>query len=262
MTNNDNGYALITGGSKGIGKAIAEELAKRFYNLLLIARSEPELSDLANELAHVYGVKVHYLAADLSLSNSASTIFDWIVSNDFSIEILVNNAGYGVWGNFNERSLKEQLEMLQVNINALVELTYLLLPMLEKAKQSYLLNIASTAAYQAVPTLALYAASKAFVLSFTRAIRYELRNSHVSVTCFSPGPVATNFAHRAGLNALSKMAQKFNMQADHVAKIAVKAMFNKKSEAIPGITNLISVYANRVLPKSFIERTAANIYKT
>jgi len=135
------------------------------------------------------------------------------------------------------------------------------MPILSQEKQAYILNICSTAAYQAVPTLAIYSATKAFILSFTRALRFELAKTSISVTCFSPGPVDTGFAARAGLSALNKMAEKFNMQPDKVAKMAVKAMFGKKSEVIPGFTNIISVYANRILPKAFIEKTAAGIYK-
>ncbi|MNX83363.1 putative oxidoreductase [compost metagenome] len=151
--------------------------------------------------------------------------------------------------------------MMQLNMNVVVELSHLLIPILSQEKQAYILNISSTAAYQAVPTLAVYSATKAFVLCFTRALRFELAQTSISVTCFSPGPVDTGFAARAGLNPFNKMAEKFNMQPDEVAKMAVKAMFSKKSEVIPGFTNIISVYANRVLPKAFIEKTAAGIYK-
>lgn len=262
MIESISSYALITGASKGLGKAIAITLAKRGYHLLLIARNEQELSKLEVELTNTYSIKVSYLAIDLSENDGPNKVLDWVNRNAFSVSVLVNNAGYGVWGNFKDLSLSEQLNMMQLNMQAVIAITHLILPNLVKQKHAYILNISSTAAYQAVPTFSLYAATKAFVLSFTRAIRFELKKSPVSVTCFSPGPIDTDFARRAGLNALSKMAQKFNMKPDEVASIAIKAMFNKKSEVIPGFINLISVYATRFLPKVFIEKTAAGIYKT
>ena len=254
-------YALVTGASKGIGKSIVYELAKEGYPLLLVARGEAELKALSDDLQVTYGINAPILAIDLSLAGASLTVANWVKMNNYPVGILVNNAGYGVWGNFSESSLTDQLGMMQLNMNVIVELSHLLVPILSQEKQAYILNISSTAAYQAVPTLAVYSATKAFVLSFTRALRFELAQTSISVTCFSPGPVDTGFAARAGLNPFNKMAEKFNMQPGEVAKIAVKAMFSKKSEVIPGFTNVISVYANRLLPKGFIEKTAAGIYK-
>ncbi|KAF2510577.1 SDR family NAD(P)-dependent oxidoreductase [Flavobacterium foetidum] len=254
-------YALITGASKGIGKSIAYEFAKHGYPLLLVARSEAELKALSKDLQVKFDINAAVLPLDLSVKDASLKVADWIKLNNYPVGILVNNAGYGVWGDFSNSALIDQLGMMQLNMNVVVELSHLLVPILLQEKQAYILNICSTAAYQAVPTLAVYSATKAFVLSFTRALRFELAQTSISVTCFSPGPVDTGFASRAGLDALSKMAQKFNMQPDEVAKIAVKAMFKKKSEAIPGFANIISVYANRLLPKAFIEKTAAGIYK-
>ena len=262
MSDQQKSYAVVTGASKGIGKAIAIELAKKRFNLLLIARSNDELSKLSSKIITEYGVDVKFLATDLSMSGAPKSVFDWISDNGYGVNVLVNNAGYGIWGRFEALSLADQLEMCNLNMATLSALCHLLLPALHKEKQAYILNVSSTAAYQAVPTLAIYSATKAFVLSFSRALRFELKDSSVSVSCISPGPVDTGFAQRAGLDAFSKMAEKFNMQAEDVAKMAVGGMLNKKSEIIPGFTNLISVYANRILPKSFIEKMAAGIYKT
>lgn len=254
-------YALITGASKGIGKSIAYALANRKYNLLLVARSEDGLMSIKQDLTIKFNIKVEVLILDLSIPASALQVKEWVDRNAFPVSILINNAGYGLWGEFEHLSLELQANMLQLNITALVELTYHFLPLLKAQNESYILNVSSTAAYQAVPTLALYAASKSFVLSFSRALRFELRKSSVSVTCLCPGPVDTGFAERAGLSGLSQMAQKFNMNPDEVAAIALKGLFSKKSEIIPGITNLISAYGNRFLPKSLIEKVAAGIYK-
>ena len=261
MIKEEKVYAVITGASKGIGKSIATELAKKGFNLLLIARSAEELASLGHNLEAQYGITTDFLAIDLSQSASPKVVFDWITDKKYGVNALVNNAGYGQWGQFKDLDLKAQMEMCRLNMDTLISLCHHLIPSLLKEKQSYILNISSTAAYQAVPTLAIYSATKAFVLSFSRALRFELKNTSVSVTCLSPGPVDTGFAHRAGLDAFSKMAEKFNMQPAEVAKIAVKGMLAKKSEIVPGLTNIVSVYANRFLPKAFIEKMAAGIYK-
>jgi len=255
-------YAMITGASKGIGKSMAIALASRKINLLLIARSAGELNTLQTNIKNQYGVEVHSLTIDLSHVEAPKTVLNWITANNYAVNILINNAGYGLWGKFAELDLSAQLEMCQLNMTTVTSLCHLLLPILSAEKKAYILNVCSTAAYQSVPTLAIYSATKAFILSFTRALRFELKDGTVSVSCLSPGPVDTGFAHRAGLDAFNKMAEKFNMKPDDVAEIAIKGMFARKSEIIPGFTNIISVYANRILPKGFIEKMAAGIYKT
>jgi len=149
--------------------------------------------------------------------------------------------------------------MLQLNINAVAELTYYLLPQLKK-QPSYILNVSSTAAYQAVPTLAAYAASKAFVLSFSRALRIELKDT-ISVSCLCPGPTDTGFAHRAGMDAIAELAEKFNMRPAEVAKIGVEGMFKRKPEIVPGFLNKVSAIGARHINKALIERIAAGLYK-
>jgi len=240
---------------------MAFSLAKRGYNLLLVARSSNELDLVKGLLEDKFRITVEILAADLSQQSSAKAVAEWVEHGNWPVSILINNAGYGLWGNFSDLQLSEQLNMLQLNISTLIELTHSFIPLLKQHQQSYILNLASTAAYQAVPTLALYSASKSFVLSFTRALRYELKNTPISVTCLSPGPVDTGFAERAGLNALSKLAQTFNMKPEQVAEFAIRGMLKRKAEIIPGVTNVISAFATRLLPKSFIENAAAGIYK-
>lgn len=254
-------YALITGSSKGIGRAIAESLAKRKFNLLLVARSEDQLLSLKKDLSETFGIKVEIFPTDLSVPGAAHKVSDWCLRNSFPVSVLVNNAGYGVWGEFEDIGLDEQLNMLQLNISTVVELTHYLLPLLKEQSQSYILNVASTAAYQALPTFALYAASKAFILSFSRGLRFELRKQNISVTCLSPGAVDTGFADRAGLSRLSKTAARFNMMPGVVAEIAINGMLNKRSEIIPGFINQVSAFAARILPKSVLEYAGANIYK-
>ncbi|MBC7485404.1 MAG: SDR family oxidoreductase [Cytophagaceae bacterium] len=254
-------YIVITGGSKGIGKAFAYELAAKKNNLFLIARSENELNILADELKNQYGIEVITLALDLSTADSAQCIADYITERKLAIDTLINNAGYAVWGNFESNSMEEQNRMLWLHIQTVTNLTYLLLPILRKEKQAYILNIASTAAYQAVPTLALYAASKSFVLSFSRALCFELRHSNVSVTCVSPGPVNTNFVNRAGMHAIAETAEKFGISPTELAQKALKALYNRKTEYVPGISNKLGVLFATLFPKKLVETVVSTFYK-
>lgn len=256
-----NKYALITGASKGIGRSIAVLLAEAGYNLLLVARSETDLEELSIDIQKKYKVTVSYMPADLSSSDAVAEVAIWCKTLAPELSVLVNNAGYGLWGEFGELPLAGQMNMLQLNINAVVELTHQLLPVLKQQQQAYILNISSTAAYQALPTLTLYAASKSFILSYSRALKYELKDSSVSVTCLSPGPTDTAFASRAGLDAIAELAEKFNMSPDKVAQAGIKGMFNKKAEIIPGFINRVSAFGARHFPKSLVEKIGASLYK-
>lgn len=254
-------YALITGASRGLGKAMATALAKKQYDLLLVARSGGELDALAATLRSAYNVQVHCLPLDLSISDAADKVFDWCTVNHYTVSVLINNAGYGVWGPFETADMSVQSEMLRVNMHTPVTLCHHFLPMLKAQPQAYILNIASTAAYQAVPTFSLYAASKSFVLLFTRGLRQELKGSTVSVTCVSPGPINTGFIDRAGLQAIKATAEKFGMTPDAVADIALKGMFKRKAEIVPGIVNYLSAFGTRLAPKFLTEKIAASFYK-
>ncbi|WP_258137991.1 SDR family NAD(P)-dependent oxidoreductase [Mucilaginibacter phenanthrenivorans] len=254
-------YALVTGASKGIGREIALQLAQRGYPLLLVSRNAGELSALAALVDKEHQVKALWLAVDLSEPGATQKVADWCVTESFKIEVLINNAGYGLWGDFDKIELKNQLNMINLNINALVALTSLLLPILKQSPQAYILNVASTAAYQAIPTLAVYAATKSFVLSFSRALNFELTGSNVSVSCLSPGPTDTGFAQRAGMDALKELADKFNMSPALVAQIAVKGLFNKRIEIIPGFLNAAGARLVSFVPKRLIEKTIGNLYK-
>ena len=254
--------AIVTGASKGLGKAFAHLLAAQGYNLLLVARSEKLLSEEGEVLTKQFGVRVNILAIDLSESKSTESVVSWCNQNQFKPSVLINNAGYACWGFFEKIELQQHRQMMHVNMSTLVNLTHGLLPLLKQAQKSYILNVASTASFQAVPTMSLYAASKAFVRSFSRGLRYELRDSTVSVTCLSPGPIATNFIQQAGMEAMQETAKKYEMSADEVAKKGLRAMFRGKSESIPGIINYLTAKASFVLPDLLLEKIAANLYLT
>ncbi len=255
-------YALITGASKGIGKAIAINLAQKGHGVILVARSEQLLKDLSLEINQQYNVPAAYLAIDLTDPIAPQQILDWCISNNYSVNILINNAGYGLNGFLEAYPLETHLEMMQVNMNSLLALTYLFLPYLKKLPKAFIGNIASGAAYQAVPGLNTYAATKAFVLSFSRGLAYELRNSTVSVSCVCPGATDTDFANRAHVtNAKAlKMAEKFNMSPSVVAQIAVEGILAGKVEIVPGFINKMAKVLANLLPDRLLEKSAAGIY--
>lgn len=255
-------FALITGASKGIGKAMATELAARGYNLALVARSEDLLKKAAEEIQTKYKVEVRYLALDLSSLPAAQQVFDWSQQQGLDISILVNNAGYGLSGSFESYALEQHVNMIQVNCTTLVQLTYLFLPQLKKQSQAYILNISSSSAYQAVPYLSLYAGSKALVLQFTRGLRHELRKTTVSVTCISPGATDTEFNERAQVGPKAmKAAKKIIMTPEQVGKVAIDSMFKKKAEVVVGLVNKLGGFLSWLLPKKFVETTTANLYE-
>ena len=255
--------ALITGASRGIGRALALGLAQRGYDLLLVARTADQLQALAQEVQTQYQRAAQVLALDLTQPEAAARVATWATHQaPAGLTVLVNNAGYGLWGRFEQLNLEEQLNMLQLNLNLPVQLTYALLPQLRQAGQGYILNVASTAAYQAVPSLTIYAASKAFLLSFSRGLRYELKTSKISVTCLSPGATSTAFNDRAGMGAeLQKVANKVAMTPEAVATAGLQALFAGKAEYIPGVLNKVSAGLTNVVPKSLVEKIAAGIYE-
>ncbi len=255
-------FALITGGSGGIGFYLARELASRKHDIILVARSSEQLSQRCDELSKAFNIKAEFLSLDLSTPDAHLTLKSWLNQNSFSIDILINNAGYGIWNPVEKAKLDELTNMMQLNMNTLVNLCYTLLPDLKTHKKSFILNVASTAAYQAVPTLTTYAATKAFVVLFTRGLRQELMKSSVSVSCLSPGATSTGFIDRAGMASMKERAEKFSMKPEAVAKIGIAGMLKGKSEIVPGFINWISVQLTYLVPKSLTEKIAQELYKT
>ena len=259
---NNMSTALITGASKGIGKTIAEELARRKINLLLVARSGDLLNEIGKDLSNKYGIKVDWLSLDLADRAAARKIFEWAADKHTDLNILVNNVGYGLSGPFERYPIEEYLDLMHVNMNLTVELCSLVLPLFRNQTKSYILNIASSAAFQAVPGLNVYAASKAFIRSFSRGLRYELRKTPISVTVVCPGSTATNFASRAqvGPKAL-KAAKTYNTSPEKVGKMAVNAMFSRRSEVTTGFINKVLKFFVWLMPRKLSEKTAAGIYE-
>jgi uncharacterized protein len=255
-------YAIITGASKGIGKSIAAILAAKGFNIILIARSGNLLQEICTDLSNKYKIEAKHLAIDLAVCGAAQKIYDWCKTNNYDVQVLINNAGYGLSGAFEKYTATDHTAMMSVNMNVPVELCRLFVPGLKQQKKAYILNIASSAAYQAVPGLTVYAATKSFVLSFSRGLRKELKNTAVTVTCICPGSTDTDFVNQAQIgNKARKLADKVNMTADSVAKIAVDAMLKGKAEVIPGFINKAGAVLTWLLPKSILENGAMRIYE-
>jgi hypothetical protein len=259
-----NNFALVTGGSSGIGKAMCIELAKKKFNLIIVGRNEKRLADLEADLKKNYAVDVIILKKDLADKNQTQEVIDYCIDKKIPLQILINNAGYGLWGVFHEMSLEEQNEMLFVNVNSLLMLTHQLLPLLKQQQQAYILNTSSATAFQPVPYLTVYAASKAFVDSFSKGLNLELKKyaPNISVTSLLPGGTDTGFIDRGGFNdKIKKLADKVNMTAESVAQIGLKAMFAKKAEIIPGAMNWWSAKAVGFTPASLINKITTGIYE-
>lgn len=255
-------WAVITGASSGIGLSIAGLLAARSYHLLLVGRNEDRLEALATELSTKNKVKASAFVADLGTEEGIEALVGKINSLGKAIEVLVNNAGIGIWGKFAETDWKRQAQMLTLNNTAVLALTHTVLPFLLENKKGYILNIGSTASFQAVPGMAVYSASKGFVVQFSRGLHEELKGTGVQVTCVNPGATETAFVERAGMqgSSLEKQAEKFNMSPDEVAKIAVNALFAQKNVVTTGFINQLNYVASRVLPKKILEKGAASLY--
>lgn len=254
-------YALVTGAAKGIGKAIAIELAARDYHLLLVDMDELALQTASKEIAQKYGVSVAVLCHNLAHQDTAEKIREWTKPYHQSLTVVVNNAGYGLNGSFCELTLEEQLDMIDVNIKAQVSLSYIFISILRNAKKSYLLNVCSTTAFQPVPYMNIYAASKAFILSFNRSLRYELRNSNIVVSYLIPGATDTDFVKRARMQDHTlKMASRFNMSPTSVAVVAINGTFKEKAAIIPGFSNKLNAFLPKFVPLALVMRIASSIY--
>src|SRR5215203_3475341 len=250
-------YALITGAAKGIGSAIAIQIAGKGYDLLLVDVDMIGLERTKNKIAKNHTVTVLTLPLDLSNADSAMQIKEWSSPYHNELRIVINNAGYGLNAPFESLNVEEHENIIDVNIKAQLKICHAFIPILKQSSRSYLLNVGSTTCFQSVPYLSVYAASKAFVISFTRSLRYELKDSSISVSCLIPGSTDTDFVNRARMgDYVRKKASAYNMTAESVAQIAVRGMFNKKAEIIPGMSNQLHSFFPKFFPKSFVEKIA------
>jgi short-subunit dehydrogenase len=239
--------ALITGASGGIGYELAKLFAHDHYNVVLIARSAAKLSQLADELQRQFGITAKAITLDLATPGAAKQLFDQLSGTP--IDVLVNNAAYGIFGEFAEQKPEDISGQIELNIAALSMLTRLFVPRMIERKSGKILNVASTAGFQAGPLMAVYYASKAYVISFSEAIANELKGSGVTVTCLCPGPTDTGFQDRAGV-ANSRLFKQFGpMSAKAVARDGYRAMMKGKTLTISGFKNRVLAETTRIAPR-------------
>lgn len=243
--------ALITGASSGIGKALASEFAQDGYDLVLAARSVDKMQALAQELQQRHRVKVTVIGADLQTNDGAQKLHADIKARQITLSALVNNAGYGTFGEFKDAALADELAMMQLNMNTVVVLTRLFLPDL-MATKGKLLNTASTAAFQPGPYMAVYYATKAFVLSFSEAIAAELAPHGVTVTALCPGPTASGFQDKADMQASSLVKGKKLPTSEQVAAKGYRALQRGQRVYIPGCMNWLLAQSVRFSPRNVV----------
>jgi short-subunit dehydrogenase len=253
--------ALVTGASAGLGTELAWLLAADGHDVVIVARRRDKLEALAAEIKGKHEVQVHVLAEDLAKPGAAKRIQAALDEKGIAIEVLVNNAGFGGTGAFAERELVRELEMIQVNIVALVELTHLLLPRMIANKSGRVLNIGSTAGFVPGAFMAIYYASKAFVNSFTEALSVELEGTGVTATVSCPGATATEFAQVAG-NEKTPLFKSKVMGAREVAEDAYRAMMRGQPLSVAGFMNKVRIASLRVAPRGMMRSVAAGMNKT
>jgi hypothetical protein len=248
---NAGSYVLITGASGGIGYELAKLFARDHHNLVLVARSTDKLEQIAAELQS-YGVTIKTITLDLTAPPAPRFLFDQLRRDNIAIDILINNAGFGIYGEFAQMPEAEILGQISLNITALTELTRLFLPPMIARRNGRIMNVASTAAFQPGPFLAVYYATKAYVLSFSEAIANELRGSGVTVTCFCPGATHTDFARRAGVENSRLFKIVGGMSADKVALDGYRAVMEGRTLAISGVHNWLVAQSTRVAPRKMV----------
>ena len=253
--------ALITGASMGIGKELAKIFAADGHDLVLVARSEDKLRSLGAELESAHGITAHIVPADLTDPATPANIFSELQSKGLQLDYLVNNAGFGTTGPFAAGPLGPQMDMIQVNIDALVALTHLALQGMLARQKGRVLNIASTAGFQPGPDMAIYYATKAFVLMFSEGIAEEVSKTGVTVTAHCPGATATNFADTAG-NAKSLLFKLGAAPSDKVARHAYRSMMKGKVVAIEGLMNWLTAFSVRFSPRALVRKLARWLNQT
>jgi short-subunit dehydrogenase len=246
--------ALITGASGGIGLELSRLFARDGYNLILVARSAEKLQALAVELEQAHGTTITILPADLSRPDAAQEVYSQVQAKDIQVDALVNNAGFGILDALATAHLEDSLEMIQLNVTSLTALTQLFLPGMIKRRSGRILNVGSTGSFSPVPAMAVYGATKAYVLSFSEALAEELRGTGVTVTALCPGVTITGFQARAGVNESRMLLRMGSMTAEQVATIGYKALKRGRPVVVPGFLNSLMIFSIRLSPRSLVAR--------
>lgn len=249
-----NQTVLITGASNGIGYEFAKYFARQGYGrLVLAARSENKLRALAADLKKEHGTESLVVDLDLSIDQAADELARRLAENKIEVDILINNAGFGVYGPFADNSLETQSQMLKLNMLTLTRLTWLLLPAMRRKKSGGILNVASTASFQPGPLMACYYATKAYVLSFSEALHEELRGTGVAVSALCPGPTRTGFQEAAQIQKI-RLVQWLTMDMPEVVEAGYQGLMKNQAVVIPGSTNKILVFLQRLTPRFLARR--------
>jgi uncharacterized protein len=250
-------WALITGASAGIGRAFAYELAAGGADLILVARRRDRLEELAAELRAKHKIEVEVCVADLAKPTGPAEVFEFTSHKGFDVELLINNAGFGIYGEFARADIARQLEMVHVNVAAVVHLTRLYLPPMIARRHGDILILASTAAFQAVPHLNTYAATKAFDLLFAEGLAEEVKQYGIRVCALCPGSTTSEFHQIAGQ---PKRILRKQETAEKVAHVGLKALANGRSYVISGLKNYAGAHAQRLLPRRVVSRVVAKAF--
>lgn len=255
----DGQTALVTGASAGIGVDLAECFAQDGYDLILTARTESALREVADRLSKTYAITATPIAADLAAIGGGAKLAEAITQRGLSVDVVVNNAGYGQAGAFNGSDAAGQLGMIDLNDRALVELTHIYWPSMLAKRRGGVLNVASTAAFQPGPLMAIYYASKAFVLSFSEALWEEARGTGVKVSCLCPGPTVSKFRERAGTGKTRLSKAGTPMPSMSVARMGYDAWQRNKRVEITGTRNWVGASLGRFLPRTTLLRIVRNL---
>jgi short-subunit dehydrogenase len=254
--------ALVTGGSSGIGIALAKEIAAHGHDVVLVARGRDALEAAAGVIEGKYGVRADVIPADLRLPDAADRLYETVSNEKFEIGILVNNAGFGLGGEFLETDLEREVEMIQVNVTAVTQLTKLFAGPMVRRRTGRVMNVASTAAFQPGPLMAVYYATKAYVLSFSQAVAEELRGTGVTVTALCPGATATAFNDTAEISNTRLFTRLGVADADDVAEYGYRAMMRGERVAIPALRDKILVQAERFAPRALVTRITRRLQES
>jgi len=249
MTSYHGRTVLVTGASGGIGEAMARQLARAGARLLLTARSDARLNELAEEFSHL-GTEAHVFAHDLGEPGAAEALHARITEAGHEVDVLINNAGFGKLGVFEDSDAETYEQMVTLNVTNLVSLTRRFLPAMTRRGSGGILNVASTAGFQPVPHFAVYAATKAFVLSFSQALHAEVEGTGVAVTCLSPGPTSTGFFDRADMDGVPGGREAET--PEKVARTGLEALLNKERSVISGTRNTVMALATRFAPTKLV----------
>ena len=241
--------ALVTGASAGIGRDLAEVCARDGHDLVLVARRADALLELAKSLEAAYGVSARVFVADLTQPEAPARIVEDLERSKTAVDVLINNAGSGQYGLFQHTAVAEELDTIQINVAALTHLTKLLLPGMLARHRGRILNVASTAAFQPGPLMAVYYASKAYVLHFSEALANELHGTGVTVTALCPGPTRTGFQARAGMNNMLLTSGSMMMESAAVARAGYEGMRRGRRVVIPGLLNKLLTLSVRISPR-------------